>query len=368
VLTTRIVLLPDRGSRLLIAEAELPTPGDHKVVVKLRAAGICHSELHQIRRARSEPEALGHEGVGTVVEVGDKVSSVVAGDSVLITWVPRRARTLTEPLGPNFVQLRDGRRASYGTVYTWAEHALLDEELVVKVPERTATPEAAILGCAVITGAGAVCRTADVKQGESVAIFGAGGVGLSALAAAKLRRADPLIAIDVQQEKLDLARSFGATHTIDSSQRDAVTAIRELTPIGEPLRLTGSAEMAGVDWAFDCIGYPQTIRQIVASVRPAVLGERPGGVAVLVGVPQASVDLEVLDLMENGKTLTGSLAGSGRSAEDLPLFAEWYEQGHLKLDMLVTERYPLEEVNEAVERLMAGKILGRAILELGDGT
>lgn len=307
---------------------------------------------------------MGHEGAGTILEVGPDVRSVRPGDSVLITWIPRRARRLGAPLGPNAVARADGSSAGFRTVFTWADHALVDDEFVVKVPADTAMDVSAIIGCAVITGAGAVCRTADVQAGQSVAIFGVGGVGLSALAAARVRSASPIIAIDVRADKLALARSAGATHLVDASGTDPVPAIRKITPTTEVPTARGE-DGSGVDWAFDCIGVPQTIQQIVSAVRPAALGNRPGGTAVLVGVPQSSVDLDVQDIMEHAKTLVGSLGGSGKSSDDIPMYVQWHKEGHLPLDAFVTERYRLDEINEAVTRLGDGQVAGRAILTLG---
>ena len=194
---------------------------------------------------------------------------------------------------------------------------------------------------------------------SSVAVFGVGGVGLSAIAAAKVVDADPVIAIDLDDEKLAFARKFGATHGINASKVDPIEAIRDLT------RKTDAHgfETFGADFAFDCIGVRKTMEQILPASRNGLLGARTGGTAVLVGVPTTTVELDPRDLLINEKKYIGSIGGSCRPDRDFPMFLRWYAEGDLDLDALVTRRFKIEEINEAVHALESGQIAGRAILE-----
>jgi Zn-dependent alcohol dehydrogenase len=218
-----------------------------------------------------------------------------------------------------------------------------------------------IIGCAVMTGAGAVENTADVQAGDSVAIFGVGGVGLSAVVAARARGANPLIAIDLDDEKLAFARQFGATHVINAAKEDPIAAIRALTTQTDRHTIRRET-VAGADFVFDCIGIRKTMEQIVPSARDGFFGAEPGGTAVLVGVPTTRVELDPLDLLMNEKRFIGSIGGSCSPDRDFPRYIKWYEEGTLDLNAMVTARYRLDEINEATRALTAGEIQGRAIL------
>ena len=223
----------------------------------------------------------------------------------------------------------------------------------------------AIIGCAVMTGAGAVLNTAKVRPGDSVAVFGVGGVGLSAITAAKVAGAFPLIAVDLDDEKLEFARSFGATHTVNAGTSDAVEAIRALTTKPDRWDFNGKP-VAGVDFAFDCIGVPKTMQQIALAARTGAFGREPGGNAILVGVPTTAPDFDYGHLLMSEKRYIGSLGGSCEPDRDFPMFLGWYAEGQLKLNEMVTARYRLEDINEAVDDLHHGRIAGRAILDLTD--
>ncbi|MCB1646343.1 MAG: zinc-binding dehydrogenase, partial [Pseudomonadales bacterium] len=246
-------------------------------------------------------------------------------------------------------------------VFTWADTTIADEQYVVKVDASINKEVTAIIGCAVMTGAGAVENTAAVRKGDSVAIFGVGGVGLSAVVAAKTLEANPIIAIDLDDDKLEFARQFGATHCINAGRENAVERIRELTT-NESERNFFGQPVAGVDYAFDCIGHKVTMEQIVPAVRPGFFGARTGGSAVLVGVPQTSVELNAVDMLISEKKFIGSIGGSCAPDRDFPKYLKWYEEGLLNLDAMVTERYSIEEINQATTALEKGEIAGRAIL------
>jgi Zn-dependent alcohol dehydrogenase len=232
---------------------------------------------------------------------------------------------------------------------------------VVKVPAGIPVEATAIIGCAVITGAGAVLHTAGVQPGESVAIFGVGGVGLSAVAAAKMCGADPIIAVDLQDDKLDFAKRFGATHGVNASSGDAVEQIRALTQSDVELDIMRQP-VAGVDYAFDCIGAAITMTQIAEATRGGEFGQSKGGTAVLVGVPQTPIELNSMHMFIGERAFITSLGGSCTPAEDFPRFLDWHANGDLDLDALVTQRYGIDQINEAVHDLEQGRITGRSIL------
>ena len=359
----RVVVAPVEGD-MYVARVALPDPGPRQVVVRQYASGICHSQLHQLHGTRRKPMLLGHESTGVVLAAGAEVTHVTPGDTVLVTWVPRNRVEAGAWHGGLELDVGGGVTASTADVFTWADHTLVDQSLVVKVPATIARDVTAIIGCAVMTGAGAVLHTAGVRAGDSVAIFGVGGVGLSAVVAAAAVGATPIIAVDLDPAKLAFAMRFGATHGVDGSGGDAVAQIRALTVDPSRVAFRG-APMAGVDFAFDCIGVRSTMEQIVAAARPGVLAGQPGGTAVLVGVPQTPVELPAIEMLINEKRFIGSIGGSCSPDEDFPTFLQWHADGRLDLDALVTERFALDDINQACAALAAGEIAGRAIIDLG---
>lgn len=357
----RVVVLPADDGPLQVLDLELPDPGPHQVVVKQFASGVCHSQLHQIHTPRQSPVVLGHESTGIVLHTGSEVTNVAAGDTVMVTWVPRDAAAATRNPEPAVLTLPDGSTASSQNVFTWADTTIADEQYVVKVDSNIEKEVTAIIGCAVMTGAGAVENTASVQKGDSVAIFGVGGVGLSAVVAAKKLGAHPIIAVDLDEEKLAFAKEFGATHTINAGETDPVAAIKALTPQSERLTMF-EGEVSGADFVFDCIGLKQTMEQIVPAARTGFFGAAPGGTAVLVGVPMTPVELNAMDMLINEKKFIGSIGGSCSPDRDFSKYLAWYKDGSLNLDSMVTARYSIDDINEATRALAAGEIAGRAIL------
>ena len=357
----RVAVLPPGSSTLRIEQLELPEPEANQVEIRQVASGICHSQLHEIRYERAENLLLGHESTGVVTKVGENVVHVGVGDTVLITWVPRDPNNAGNPPSGVRIPVSDGFAMSK-SVFTWADVTLADQQFVVKLDPNAPMDLASILGCAVMTGAGAVLNSAAVQAGDSVAIFGAGGVGLCAVAAARVVGASPIIAVDLDDEKLDFARKFGATHTINASRENPVKAIHALTNLEDAYTFQG-ARVSGADYCFDCIGLGQTMKQAIAACRKGQFGARQGGAAVLVGLPTDTLELNVMQLLASEKTVLGSFCGSCTPDRDIPRFLEWHNAGHLNLDELVTRRYTLDQINDAVADLEAGKIQGRAIIE-----
>lgn len=333
---------------LIVAEIDLPDPQPDQVIVKLFSSGVCHSQLHQMHSATlSRPMVLGHEGTGIVTHVGSGVTHVQEGDHAIVTWVrrtPVRGPSAQTPTGATY----EGNLVS-GTVYTWAQDVLCSGELVIPIGKEHPTDLSSIVGCAVLTGAGAVMNTANVRPGDSVAVFGVGGVGMSAIQMASILEAYPVIAVDLRDDKLEFAREFGATHTVNASQVDAVEAIKELTG-------------GGADFAFDAIGVRVTNEQILPAVRGGGSGaDNHGGMAVLIGIPQQEMTLDPRLFMAQ-RTYRGSL-GATYPEKDFETFLRLHQEGKFPLDKLVTRRYKLEQINEACDALEGGEILGRAILE-----
>lgn len=348
---TRAAIKAKHGAPLVVDEIELEEPGDEEVLVKLYATGICYSQLHQIFNLRAPtPVLLGHEGTGIVIEAGSKVAHVSVGDRVMIQFVPRDLPEGQTAAARTRFRWR-GEEYEADDVYTWAEHALLSEQMVVPLRDDVPTDVTAIIGCAVITGVGAALHTAKVQSGQSVAIFGVGGVGTNVLAGAKIAGANPIIAVDLQEEKLEFARSLGATHTVNASNGEASEAIKELTG-------------GGVDFAFDAIGVEEASLQAVESVKAGVLGVSRGGTAVMVGIGYADLALQRPRLFPYGeRSLIGSMGGSVRPSRVMPQYVEWFREGKLPLERLVTRRYEnLDDINEAVRALRDGEIHGRSII------
>ena len=346
---SRAVIFAEKGSPLIVDEVILPEPGSEQVCVKLFSSGVCHSQLHQMGKMNSPtPSLLGHEGTGVVTAVGKNVTHVQEGDLAIVTWVPRlpiKGRWAPEPSGVTWHE-----QPLNGATYTWGEDSLVWGGYVVKIPDNSPKDLSCIVGCAVLTGAGAVLHTAKVRPEDSVAIYGVGGVGMSALLMASVLEANPIIAVDIDDSKLDFARKFGATHTVNAVQEDPIERITEITN-------------GGADFAFDAIGLRITNEQILPSVRSGGSGaENVGGMAVLVGMPGKEMTIDPGHFMFHQRQYRGSL-GATIPDRDFPMYLRLHEQGKFPLDKLITKRYTLDEINDACDDLKNGKILGRAIVE-----
>jgi Zn-dependent alcohol dehydrogenase len=356
-----VAVLPADTSKLRIEEIELPDPNPHQVIVRQFASGICHSQLHEIHGPRKNPIILGHESTGVVTLTGSDVTHVKEGDIVVVTWVPRNAATESRPAEGVALPVSDGI-AETKSVFTWADVTIADAQYVVKVDPGIDKDVSCVVGCAVMTGAGAVVNTVDVQAGKSVVIFGAGGVGLCAIAAAKVAGANPIIAVDLDEQKLRFAMKFGATHTVNAKIEDPVKAVHGLTTINDARTYMGKP-VSGADYAFDCIGVDATIKQVLSACRKGAFGAQQGGSAVLVGLPNGNAEFNPMDILVSEKTLRGSFCGSCVPDDDIPRFLQWHADGNLDLNALVTKRYRLDEINSAVADLESGNIFGRAIIE-----
>ncbi|MEU0600521.1 zinc-binding dehydrogenase [Streptomyces sp. NPDC006393] len=358
-MAVRAAVLPAVGAPLEITGIELPEPGPGQVRVRLAAAGVCHSDLSLTNGTMRlpVPAVLGHEGAGTVVAVGDGVTHVSPGDAVVLNWAPScggcHACSLGEVWlcanalnGAAGVHARtvDGTEVHPGlNVAAFAEETVVAAPCVLPLPDGVPLTDAALLGCAVLTGYGAVHHSARVRRGETVAVFGVGGVGLATLQAARIAGAARIVAVDVSPEKEDLARRAGATDYVVASEN---------TP-REIRALTGKQ---GVDVSVECVGRAVTIRAAWESTRR-------GGRTTVVGIggKEEQVTFNALEIFHWGRTLSGCVYGNSDPAEDLPVLAEHVRAGRLDLGALVTERIALDGIPTAFENMTAGKG-GRALV------
>ena len=243
----------EHGKPLVIDEIEIPDPQPDQVLVHLYSSGVCHSQLHQMHNpTMPRPMGLGHEGTGVVSKIGKGVTHVMEGDKVIVTWVPRtpiRGRPQPRQLDVTYHE-----KPLNGLVYTWGRDVLTTEQLVVKIPEDAPNDVSCIVGCAILTGAGAVLHTAKVRPEDKVVVFGVGGIGISAVQMASILGAYPVIAVDLDDSKLEFARKMGATHTVNASKVDPVESVIDLSG-------------GGVDYAFDAIGVKATMEQILPVTR-----------------------------------------------------------------------------------------------------
>jgi alcohol dehydrogenase len=343
---------------LRITELELAPPGPGEVLVKMIAAGLCHSDLSVITgvRPRPLPMALGHEASAEVVEVGSGVKHLRPGQRVVLVFVPSCGHctpcmegrpALCEPgasANGKGELLEGGRRLTAGEgavshhcgVSAFADHAVVSARSCVPIDEAIDPVLAAVFGCAVLTGVGAVVNTGKVPAGASALVVGLGGVGLSALLGAVASGANPLVAVDVHQQKLELALALGATHAVNATDPDAVAKIREATG-------------GGVDFAFEFAG-------AVPAMELAYAATRRGGTTITAGLPHpdARWALQQLSLTTEERTIKGSYIGSCIPARDVPRYIGLFVQGRLPVDRLLGNRLTLEQINSGFDSLAGG--------------
>lgn len=355
----RAAILPAVGSALEIGEIELPDPGPGQVRVRLAAAGVCHSDLSLSNGTMRlpVPAVLGHEGAGTVVSVGEGVTRVAPGDGVVLNWAPSCGDCHACRIGEVWLcsnalagSARVHARRPDGTelhpglnVAAFAEETVVEENCLLPVPDGVPLTDAALLGCAVLTGYGAIHHSARVREGESVVVFGVGGVGLATLQSARIAGAGRIIAVDVSPDKEELAHIAGATDFVLASDTTAKD-IRHLT------------EGQGADVAVECVGRAATIRTAWESTRR-------GGRTTVVGIggKDQQVTFNALEIFHWGRTLSGCVYGNSDPAQDLPVLARHIREGRLDLGSMVTGHIALDDIPVAFDHMLAGKG-GRALV------
>lgn len=353
-----------------IETLDLEEPHANEVLVKIAAAGVCHSDWHLMTGAtkHATPVVPGHEGAGVVEAVGEGVTNVKLGDHVALSWAPSCGSCFyclhdRPSICSTFVEAKwagtmldgtprlskDGQPVyHFSSTACFAEYVVVPEVCCVPLSKEVPFTISALIGCAVTTGVGAVINTAQVRPGSSVAVFGAGGVGLSIIMGAKLAGASRIIAIDQSEAKGDISQDFGATDILMAGP-DTNDAIRDMT------------EGRGADYVFEAIGIPAVQEQCLDAVRP-------GGMVVLAGVsPMGSnTNLPGAIITRKEKTVTGTYYGSANPARDFPMLADLYLKGKLDLDRLVSKTYSLDQINEAYADMLSGDLARGLIVFEGD--
>ncbi|EFL20399.1 mycothiol-dependent formaldehyde dehydrogenase [Streptomyces himastatinicus ATCC 53653] len=355
----RAVVARQKGAPVSVETVLVPDPGPGEALVKVQACGVCHTDLHYQQGGINDefPFLLGHEAAGLVEAVGEGVTAVAPGDFVVLNWravcgqcrACRKGKpwycfdthNATQPM-----KLADGTPLSPALgIGAFAEKTLVAAGQCTKVDPTASAAAAGLLGCGVMAGFGAAVNTGGVGRGDSIAVIGCGGVGMAAIAGAKLAGAGRIIAVDVDQRKLKWAEEFGATDTVDSSRTDAVEAIRAIT---------GGF---GADVVVDAVGRPETYRQ-------AFYARDLAGTAVLVGVPtpEMTVDLPLLDVFGRGGALKSSWYGDCLPSRDFPTLVDLYQQGRFDLGRFVTEEIALDDVEEAFATMHRGEVLRSVVI------
>jgi S-(hydroxymethyl)glutathione dehydrogenase/alcohol dehydrogenase len=333
---TLAAVLVETGKPLVLAELDMPPLQPGQVLVEVAYSGVCHTQVLECRGYRGEdrylPHCLGHEGSGIVCEVGPGVTKVKPGDRVILSWIKGSGADV-----PGSVYEWDSRSVNAGPITTFSRYSVISENRLTVLPGETAMRDGAMLGCAVPTGAGAVFNTARPVPGQSLAVFGAGGIGLCALAAAAVAGCTPIIAIDIHAHKLALAKRMGASHCVDAGAGAVLEEIERFCP-------------GGVDFAIEATGRPDAMVQALSSVRSQ------GGVAVIIGNARHGERLELDPRQLNlGKRLLGTWGGDNWPDRDFPRYCKLLRAGKLNLAPMLSEPYRLSEINRALDDLQAGR-------------
>lgn len=352
----RAALMTGPGEPLEVVELTQDEPRAEEVAVRIAASGICHSDLSLLQRGSARlPIVLGHEGAGVVETVGPGVTELAPGDHVVLSFKPMCGHCWYCVRGQSYLCAmgasansglldgtprlhRDGEVVwQMASIGTYSERAIVPVRSAVKVPDSAPLKLVSLLGCGVMTGWGAAVNSADVRPGDSVAVFGCGGVGLNSIQGARLCGAGEIIAVDLLDSKLDLARRFGATSVVNAGEHDVVQEIQRLT------------ENRGADHVFEVIGLPETIEQAIAATRP-------GGEAILVGLGEKPFSLIPRPFIHGNKTVKGSLYGSSNFRQDVLKLIDLYDRGLLILDELVSRELELDHINEGFEAMIKGEV------------
>ncbi|WPB92483.1 S-(hydroxymethyl)mycothiol dehydrogenase [Streptomyces malaysiensis] len=355
----RGVVAPGKGEKVRIETIVVPDAGPGEAVVRIQACGVCHTDLHYREGGINDefPFLLGHEAAGIVESVGEGVTEVAPGDYVILNWravchecrACRRGRPwycFNTHNAEQPMTLTDGTPLSPALgIGAFAEKTLVAAGQCTKVDPSASPAAAGLLGCGVMAGIGAALNTGNVQRGDSVAVIGCGGVGAASVAGARLAGAAKIIAVDLDERKLEWARSLGATHTIDASSADVVEAVRELT------------DGNGADVVIEAVGRPETYRQ-------AFYARDLAGTVVLVGVPTPEMKLELplLDVFGRGGALKSSWYGDCLPSRDFPMLIDLYQQGRLDLDTFVSETIGLEDIEEAFAKMHRGEVLRSVVM------
>lgn len=342
----KAVILKKTNQPLKIENLKFSSLKEGQILVKLAYSGVCHSQLMEARGKRGEdkwlPHLLGHEGTGIVIDIGNKISKVKKGDRVVLGWIKGEGIDAETAIYTS----QFNEKINSGKVTTFSEYSIVSENRIVILPDNIPMDEGVLFGCAIPTGAGIIINKIKPKNNSSLSIFGLGGIGMSALMATQLYNCNTVIAIDIEDYKLDLAKEFGATHTINSSKENVLLKILEIT------------DNQGTDYSVECSGVAKVIELSFKSLK------KNGGITIFASHPQNGdkISLDPYDFI-CGKKLEGSWGGDCIPDRDLPKFFKLYQEGKLPLKKLLDKRYSLDEINQALDDLENRRVT-RPLIEI----
>jgi len=337
---TLAAILKKANEPLSIEELTIPELKPGQVLVEIAYSGICHSQLNEIRGLKGEdrflPHTLGHEGSGTVIAIGPDVKKVRVGDNAVLTWIKGSGLDVaaTQYVRP------DKSAVNSGAISTFMKYSVISENRLVPISKKMPLREAALFGCAISTGSGMVRNTLQAQSNDSLAVFGIGGIGMSAIIAAKISDCRQIIAVDINNSKLDVSLSLGASHVVNAMEQD---------PVSEIMRLTGGK---GVDYAIEAAGLRDTMEKAFSSIRAN------GGTLIIAGNlgHNEKISIDPFDLIK-GKKILGSWGGGTDPDRDIPVYVDLYLSGKLNLTPFIANEYKLEDINQGFCDLEQGKII-----------
>ena len=335
---TTAAVLVELGKPLILAELDIPVLKPGQVLVEIAFSGICHTQVLECRGHRGDdpylPHCLGHEGSGIVCDIGGGVTKVKVGERIILSWIKGSGADV-----PGTLYGWNSRSVNAGAITTFSRHAVVSENRLTPLPQNIAMRDATMLGCAVPTGLGTVFNTAQPRPGQGMAVFGMGGIGSCVLMGAIIAGCVPIIAVDVRQDKLKLAKKIGATHCVHAAELNPVEEIHRICP-------------GGIDFAVEAIGRPGTVVQALHSIR------NQGGTVVVIGNARdgefIQLDQKQLNL---GKRILGTWGGDNLPDRDYPLYCKLLNCGKFNLDLIMSRDYRLSEINAAINDLGEGKVV-----------
>ena len=340
---TKAAVLYETGKPLVVETLDTPSLKDGQCLVKIFYSGVCHSQLNEMNAAKGEdkylPHTLGHEASGTIEEIGPKVTKVKAGDYVVASWIKDSGLEASQ-----IYYTKGEDKINAGACATFSQYAVISENRLTKISNKIPKDVAALFGCPILTGGGMILNEINAKNGDSIAIFGIGGVGASALLVASSSRIfSEVIAVDINQKKLNLAKDLGATRIINAKDKDPVKEIFEIT------------NGKGVDYSLETAGSKKAMESAFYSTKPGSFGKN-GGLTIIAGNTKRGELIEIypFDLIK-GRRIKGSWGGDALPGRDLPIYEKMYLDGKFPINKLITREYSLEEINQSLKDLEGGE-------------
>ncbi len=348
---TKTAVLYESGKPLVVEELEIPELKEGQVLVKIFYSGICHSQINEIKALKGEdkylPHTLGHEASGIVEKIGPGINKVKVGDYVVVSWIKGSGK---DSYGIHYI--KDGKKINAGSAATFSEYAIIAENRLTKISEKIPKQAAVLLGCAILTGGGIIINELNASDGSSLAVFGVGGVGTSAIiVAAATGKFKEIIAVDIYEHKLEFAKQLGATKTINARNKNLIDEIYKLT------------EGKGVDFAIETAGSKQAMEMAFKAAKAGVEGKNGGSVIIAGNISKdENIEIQPFELIK-GKQIRGTWGGRAFSDKDIPIYEKLYLEGKLPLEKLISKVYELKDINKALEDVEQGKIQSRALIK-----